>query len=83
MNTDDMIIMATDISIVEPPIGNIKENLGFREFLTRGINSVKTELNLVSMAHNLKKVWMKRKDRGVKNNISEVLRRLCGVEIRL
>ncbi len=44
-------------SAVEPPIGNIKHNLGFQEFLTRGINSVKTELNLVSIAHNLQKIW--------------------------
>ena len=43
--------------IVEPVIGNIKQNLGFREFLTREINSVKTELNLVSIAHNLQKIW--------------------------
>jgi transposase len=43
--------------IVEPAIGNIKHNLDFREFLTRGINSAKIELNLVSIAHNLKKVW--------------------------
>ena len=44
-------------TVVEPPIGNIKENLGFREFLLRGINSVKTELNLVSITHNLQKIW--------------------------
>jgi len=49
-------------TVVEPPIGNIKENLGFRQFLLRGINSVKTELNLVSIAHNLKKVWMKTRE---------------------
>ena len=59
--------------IVEPPIGNIKENLGFREFLLRGINSVKTELNLVSMAHNLKKVWVKKTEASTRNIFSEML----------
>lgn len=27
--------------VVEPVIGNYKENLGYREFLTRGLKSVK------------------------------------------
>ena len=42
---------------VEWPFGNIKQNLNFREFLTRGIGRVKTEHNLVSVAHNLKIIW--------------------------
>jgi len=46
--------------IVEPPIGNIKQNLGFREFCLRGLNNVKLELNLVSITHNLKKIWVAR-----------------------
>ena len=44
--------------IVEPVIGNIKQNFGFREFCLRGLNNVKLELNLVSITHNLKKIWM-------------------------
>ena len=44
---------------VEWPFGNIKQNLNFREFLTRGIERVKTEHNLVSTAHNLKIIWKK------------------------
>jgi len=44
-------------TIVEPPIGNIKQNLGFREFLLRGLEKVKTEFNLVCIAHNLQKIW--------------------------
>lgn len=42
---------------VEPVYGNIKQNLGFREFLLRGLEQVKTEFNLVCIAHNLQKVW--------------------------
>ena len=45
--------------IAEPVIGNIKQNLGFREFCLRGLKKVKIELNLVSIAHNLKKIWIK------------------------
>ena len=31
----------------------------FREFLTRGLGSVRTEYNLVCSAHNLKIIWGK------------------------
>ncbi|MBI2110434.1 IS1182 family transposase [Candidatus Woesearchaeota archaeon] len=44
-------------STVEPVIGNIKQNLGFREFLLRGLQGTKIEVNLVSIAHNLQKIW--------------------------
>ncbi len=44
--------------IAEPVIGNIKQNFGFREFCLRGLKKVKIELNLVSIAHNLKKIWI-------------------------
>lgn len=41
---------------VEPVFGNIKFNLGFRQFLVRGIAKVKGEFNLMSIAHNIKKI---------------------------
>jgi transposase len=44
---------------VEWPFGNIKQNLKFREFLTRGIEKVRVEHNLVCTAHNLKVIWGK------------------------
>ncbi|MBU0761062.1 MAG: IS1182 family transposase [Nanoarchaeota archaeon] len=65
--------------VVEPPIGDIKENLGFREFLLRGMNSVKTELNLVSIAHNLKKVWIKKKEVGMRTTFSKMLIKSDGI----
>jgi len=43
-------------STVEPVIGNIKQNLGFREFLLKGLDKVRIEMNLVSIAHNLQKI---------------------------
>lgn len=42
---------------VEPVIGNIKQNLGFREFLLRGLDNVKIEMNIACIAHNLQKIW--------------------------
>lgn len=41
---------------VEPPFGNIKHNLGYRDFLLRGLPKVKGEFNLMCIAHNLKKI---------------------------
>jgi len=43
---------------VEQSFGDIKENKGMRGFLTRGIETVKTEFNLVCAACNLKKIWI-------------------------
>ncbi|MBS3111820.1 transposase [Candidatus Woesearchaeota archaeon] len=49
---------------VEPNFGNIKQNLGFREFILRGLEKVKIEMNLVSIAHNLQKIHkMKRENK--------------------
>ena len=48
-------------TIVEPVIGNIKYNLGFSEFLVKGLDGAKLELNLASIAHNLKKIWIARR----------------------
>jgi transposase len=44
---------------VEWIFGNIKQNMKFREFLTRGLENVRTEYNLVCSAHNLKIIWGK------------------------
>ena len=44
--------------VVEPVIGCYKENLGFRDFLTRRLKTVKNEFNLVCAAYNLKKIWI-------------------------
>ena len=42
---------------VEHAIGDIKQNFHFREFLTRGLEGVGTEFDLVCSAHNLKLIW--------------------------
>ncbi len=41
---------------VEPVFGNIKFNLGFRQFLVRNLAKVKGEFSLMCIAHNIKKI---------------------------
>jgi len=41
---------------VEPVFGNMSHNLGFREFLLRGLEKVKGEFSLMCTAHNLLKI---------------------------
>src|SRR3954451_11665802 len=43
--------------IPEPVFGIIKSVLGFRQFLARGLNKVRGEWNLVTMAWNLKRMF--------------------------
>lgn len=42
---------------VEPVIGCVKSVLGFRQFMLRGLENAKGELNLVAMAWNLKRMF--------------------------
>jgi transposase len=44
---------------IESCFGDIKHNMGFRRFHLRGLHKVKTEITLVAMAHNLKKLYLK------------------------
>jgi len=41
---------------IEPTIGDIKRNLGFRTFQLRGQPKCLIEIGLVGIAHNLKKI---------------------------
>lgn len=43
-------------STIEPVFGIIKQALGFRQFLLRGLDSVEKEWNLVCMAWNIKRM---------------------------
>ena len=45
---------------IESCFGDIKHNMGFRRFHLRGKKKVKTEVGLVSMAHNLRKMQIQR-----------------------
>lgn len=55
--------------IVEHPFGDIKQNIGLREFLTRGLDKVKIEFNLSCIAHNIKRIasFIREKYSNVKN----------------
>ena len=48
---------------VEGAFGLLKNDFGFRRFLTRGKKNVRTELFFLALAFDLKKLWMKQ-DRG-------------------
>ncbi len=44
-------------AMVEPPFGQIKHCQGFRQFLLRGLDSMRGEWRLVCLTHNLLKVF--------------------------
>ena len=44
---------------VEAVFGNIKHNMNFKRFMLRGIKKVETEIGLIAMAHNLRKIAIK------------------------
>ena len=44
------------LSTVEPVLGNLKKNLGYRDFLLRGLEKVRGEFQLMCIAHNIKKI---------------------------
>jgi hypothetical protein len=43
---------------VEPPFGHIKSIMGFTSFLLRGKQKGRGEFKLVTIAHNLRKIWL-------------------------
>jgi transposase len=49
--------------IVEPVLGDIKENKGLRGFITRGIQTVKAEFNIICAAMNMKRIWIHLKEK--------------------
>ena len=57
---------------VEGAFALLKTDFGFRRFLTRGKANVRTELFFLSMAFNLKKLWMKRENGRLKTHLSEI-----------
>jgi len=49
---------------IESCFGDIKHNMKFRRFNLRGLKKVKAEITIISMAHNLRKVHLKRTKQG-------------------
>ena len=57
---------------VEGAFALLKNDFGFRRFLTRGKQNVRTELFFLAMAFNLKKLWMKRENGRLQTHLSEI-----------
>ena len=57
---------------VEGAFGLLKTDFGFRRFLTRGKTNVRTELFLLALAFDLKKLWMKREYGRLQTHLSQL-----------
>ena len=55
---------------VEGAFGLLKNDFGFRRFLTWGKANIRTELFLLALAFDLKKLWMKREQGRLKTRVS-------------
>jgi hypothetical protein len=54
---EDCIELRKILTVEEPVFGIIKSVLGFRQFLLRGLDHVRGEWNLVTLAWNLKRMF--------------------------
>jgi transposase len=66
------------MSIVEPVFGDIKENMGFRQFQLRGLEKTSIEFYLICIAHNLKKIHEHLKQQG--KTLKELVKHMIGSE---
>ena len=57
---------------VEGAFALLKTDFGFRRFLTRGKQNVRTEMFFLAMAFNLKKLWMKRENGRLRTNVTKL-----------
>ena len=57
---------------VEGAFALLKNDFGFRRFLTRGKGNIRTELFFLALAFDLKKLWMKRENGRLKTHLSEI-----------
>ena len=57
---------------VDGAFGLLKNDFGFRRFLTRGKANIRTRLFFLALAYDLKKLWMKRENRRLKTHLSEI-----------
>ena len=55
---------------VEGAFALLKNDFGFRRFLTRGKGNIRTELFFLALAFDLKKLWMKREHNRLKTRAS-------------
>lgn len=57
---------------VEGAFALLKNDFGFRRFLTKGKANVRTEMFFLALAFNLKKLWMKRAKGRLQTHLSEI-----------
>ena len=57
---------------VEGAFALLKHDFGFRRFLTRGKENIRTELFFLALAFNLKKLWMKRENNRLLTHLSKI-----------
>ncbi len=58
METEEAnLLYAQRKGLIEPVFGIIKEQLGARRFLLRGLENVKAEFALLATAFNLRTLW--------------------------
>lgn len=57
---------------VEGAFALLKNDFGFRRFLTRGRANVRTAFFFLSLAFNLKKLWMKRENGRLQTHLSDI-----------
>lgn len=72
ITSDRGVLLRMNRSIqVEGAFGLLKNDLGFRRFLTTGKKNVRVELFFLALGFNLKKRWMKQEKRREKTHYSE------------
>lgn len=69
-STNGKLEFAKRKEAVEWPFGNIKQNLKYIEFITRGIVQTNTEKNLINTVHNIKRIHNEIHKQINTNNIS-------------
>ncbi len=69
--------------IVEFVFGDFRENKGLITFLTRSLETVRTEFNLMSIASNLHKIWRKKLEKmeKIKKEVSLEIKKLFVVYV--
>ena len=71
ITTEEGIFLRICRSIqVEGAFGLLKNDFGFRRFLTRGKRNVRTELFLLGLGFNLKKLWKKQQSGRLQTHLS-------------
>ena len=67
-----MLTEDAPVRLTNAQLGLLKNDFGFRRFLTRGKKNVRTEPFFLALAFDLKKLWMKRDEGRLRTHLSEL-----------